>query len=231
MKDVESTERKEKNRTTQINIISIIVIIIIITLFSVFGYMALGVWVPIPFRFGVIPCIVLLGVLSEMIVISKNVALKKILMIFVLLESIFLIFLIVKKPSGVNPDEILCKYFPISEKNYEKIYENQLDDISLNVYLDKNVNQVYYCIYKTNGKKIVLERCYRSLPAWVLKNYDKEISKIEKVLSKENYISDEVVLVSLYEITQTEKYTSSQISLIKLVLVNNKDVYIYKFSK
>ncbi|MBP3235023.1 MAG: hypothetical protein J6M65_11460 [Eubacterium sp.] len=72
MKDVESTERKEKNITTQINIISIIVIII--TLFSVFGYTALGVWVPIPFRFGVIPCIVLLGVLSEIIVISKNVA-------------------------------------------------------------------------------------------------------------------------------------------------------------
>lgn len=229
MKDVESTERKEKNITTQINIISIIVIII--TLFSVFGYMALGVWVPIPFRFGVIPCIVLLGVLSEIIVISKNVVLKKRLMILVLLESIFLIFLIVKKPSGVNPDKILCKYFPISEKNYEKIYENQLNDISLNVYLDKNVNQVYYCIYKTNGKKIVLERCYRSLPAWVLKNYDKEISKIEKVLSKENYISDEVVLVSLYEITQTEKYTSSQITLCKSVFVNNKDVYIYKFSK
>ena len=229
MGEFETTDKKKEKKQTHVNIKSII--IIIITILSVMVYMALGVWVPIPLRFEIIPFIVILGVLLVLIANSRAVSLKKKLICVVFLGYIVLALMIIKKPSGVDTDRIICKYYPISENNYEMIYENQIDDITLNVYLDKNVNQVYYCIFKLDGKKKVLERCYRSIPAWVLKNYDKEISKIDNLLSKEGYKSDEMVLVSLYEITQTEKYRSSQISLRKSVNINNKEVYIYKFSR
>ena len=223
-------EKNKKKRGTSIvkNII-----ILVLTFMLVLGYMALAIWVPIPFKKVTIPIILMLGLLMVLLVNSQKKS-KKIRTIYIIelfLGIVILLLVVLKKPSGASPEEILFKYYPISEKNYVKLYDDGKTDNSLKIYLDKNVNNVYYCIYNNIGEKIVLDHCFRIFPAWMLDNYEREIERIEKKLLKDDYISDGVLIVSLYEVKETPNYKKDRITLKEKISLANNEVYVYWFSK
>lgn len=151
--------------------------------------------------------------------------------ILFLLTLVILFVSVIKLPYGTDPDSILCKYYPVSERNYVKIYDDQNKELSLKVYLDKNLGSVYYCLYKIDSKKVVLKSCFRSLPPWIGRKYDKEITRIEKKLNKQKYTFDEMVIVSLYEITETENYKKENITFKEKITLTGFDEYVYLFTK
>lgn len=209
------------------------VIIMVLTFMLVLGYMALAIWIPIPFRKVTMPLILILGILMVFIVNSQKrfVRIRAICVIELIFGILILLLVVLKKPSGTSPEQILFKYYPISETNYVKLYDDGKVDNNLRIYLDKNVNNVYYCVYNNSGKKTVLDHCFRVFPAWTLDNYEREIERIEKKLLKDDYISDGVLIVSLYEVKETPNYKKDRITLKEKISLANNEVYVYWFSK